>query len=50
MISFFVLPTFQVDEFALRDIKKGEQLHCSFNGDGSSQGFLDLKGWKEFGL
>ena len=41
---------FQADEYALRDIKKGEQIHCSYDGDSSSDGFLRLSGWKEFGL
>mmetsp|Transcript_3379 Transcript_3379/g.5574 ORF Transcript_3379/g.5574 Transcript_3379/m.5574 type:complete len:87 (-) Transcript_3379:19-279(-) len=38
------------DEYALVNIKKGEQIRCSYNGNGSSDGFLHLSGWKEFGL
>eukprot|EP00573_Skeletonema_grethae_P002392 CAMPEP_0201690020 /NCGR_PEP_ID=MMETSP0578-20130828/3526_1 /ASSEMBLY_ACC=CAM_ASM_000663 /TAXON_ID=267565 /ORGANISM="Skeletonema grethea, Strain CCMP 1804" /LENGTH=279 /DNA_ID=CAMNT_0048174865 /DNA_START=30 /DNA_END=869 /DNA_ORIENTATION=- len=39
-----------VDEYALRDIKKGEQIHCSYNGDSSINDAINQEGWKEFGL
>lgn len=36
-----------VDEYALRDIKKGEQIHCSYNYHHAG---IYQEGWKEFGL
>lgn len=37
------------DEYALRDIKKGEEILCDY-GNFFSLNFLEFDKWKEFGL